>query len=156
MMKLIQAVILSSVVTGVASAAAPTCDPGRGVVTTRGPEPLTTQLRNVAAARDDLLFRQGQFDEELFVYVGCVAVGELCWHVVYLSTTWGQSCRATHRLLVYQEDLAYVGQYSNFSLEPVGIEGSAVIFGDGSRISFGESGPPAKVFLNGDLLEFSS
>ena len=117
---------------------------------------MTTQLKDVALGRDDLLHRHGEFDEELFAYVGCVSIAEHCWHVVYLSTTWGQSCRATHRLLVFQEDRAYLGQYSHFSLEPIGVEGNAVIFGDGSTISFGESGPPAKVLLDGDLLEFSS
>jgi hypothetical protein len=135
------------------------CDQGPGTVTIRGEAAVAHELREVAAAEKGLLFAQNTFADEVFDYLGCVTVADRCWHVVYLSTVWGQSCRATHRLLVFDPSRQFLGQYAGFEALPARIEADSVIFlsqgmAEGGRITFTSAGPPAEVYIGGDKLTF--
>lgn len=125
-----------------------------------GPAPLTAKLRTAAAQRKDILLGQGQFDAETFRYLGEVRrPSGKRWHVAYLETTWGTSCRSTPRLLVYSADLKYLGQYSHFGPRLLRLEGDTIHFdgvepAEGGKIQFSDQGPPKKAYVDGQSLTF--
>lgn len=152
--------ILFLIFLGTSSVAANEALCGKGASQRRltGPAPITGKLHVVAERIDGLLFRRGEFDDEQFTYIGLVkARPGTSWHVVYLSTTWGGSCRATTRLLVFSDDMRFVGQYSHFSARPLGTEGDTVFFDSpadqGDRITFTADGPPKKAWFDGENFE---
>ena len=109
---------------------------------------------------DGLFFKNGEFDKERFAYIGLIKVPSgQSWHIAFLETIWGCSCRHTPRLLVFSSDAHYIGQYSHFNGRQFVVDGDAIIFNDiapeeGNRIQFTEDGPPARVWIDGESPNF--
>lgn len=141
-------------------AAQASCDTGRSARSLIGPAPLTAKLRTAAAQAPDIFFRQGEFDAETFRYLGEVRrPSGKRWHVVFLETTWGTTCRSTPRLLVYSADLKYLGQYSHFGARSFRLEGDTIHLDDaepseGDKIQFSDQGPPREAHVDGENLTF--
>jgi hypothetical protein len=124
-----------------------------------GKTPITSELRNSAVKAGVVFFKDGEFYEETFLYIGEVVQDHSKkWHVAQLKTIWGNSCRGTSRLLIFSEDKKYIGEYSHYDAIPIRIENNQIIFDatpeSGNSIIFDEEGPPKKVRINGDFLEF--
>jgi len=135
------------------------CDPGRSIRRLEGPEKLLKRLRANAGARDpDIFFADGKFDEETLTYIGeTKSPGAPAYHVVALSTVWGYACRGTHRLLLFDSDGAFLGQYG-MAPAPTRIDGARVLFDaepeEGNALDLrGE--PPPILHAYGDLLDFT-
>jgi len=133
------------------------CGQNRSVRKQFGPYPLSEQLhREFAGKVDYAVGSDGTFESEVFTYLGAIQLGTRQWHVAYLELVSGISCRGTRRLLVFDDGLHYVGQYSHFNETPIRIAGSAVVFRnevDGRKdvlVDFGTSGPPTSIFIEGD------
>lgn len=126
----------------------------------QGPEKLLSQLHKKAEkASDPPFFPQGKFDEEEFKYVGKIKLSEKDrYELVLLTTTWGESCRATRRLLVFNSDGVYLGNYGSLPEEPSKLTGSKVQFpfdeSDGNVIDFSGAKPQSEVRLDGEVFHF--
>jgi hypothetical protein len=140
------------------------CGSGVSVRYLAGPEPVASELHAVAQQVPGLFFGRGDFDEERFTYVGAVRTGGgKVWHVAYLSTVWGTSCRATSRLLIFAADKSFVGQYAGMLARPFRIDADSIIFDapPGAadrltfRLTFTEDGPPLKANFGGDFFVLS-
>ncbi|HEV2112374.1 MAG TPA: hypothetical protein VGT99_13530 [Gammaproteobacteria bacterium] len=132
------------------------CSTGKSQRNLAGPEPATKDLRAAAEAGGAIFFEKGKFDTEDFTYLGeVVSPSGKRWFIVYLDTTWGLACRATKRLLVFNADRKYLGQYYAVP-EPTKISGDTVFFDteDGNTIKFTDSGPPKTAQIDGDDAAF--
>ena len=142
----------------VASENNPECGQGRSQNTLVGPAPLTAQLHASAKNQggESIFFSKGQFEKETFRYLGEVTVSSAKkWHIVFLTTIWGESCRSTPRLLIFNEDKIFVGQYSHFGPRNIIIDGDTLLFEDadpryGNKVKFESSGPPQTAYIDGD------
>lgn len=127
-----------------------------------GPEKILSQLhKNAETSLNPPFFPLGQFHEEEFKHVGKIKVsGKTTFELVLLTTTWGESCRATRRLLVFGADGAYIGNYGSLPDEPSKLTGTKVQFPfdeeTGSTIDFGGVKPPPEVRLDGEILNFEA
>jgi hypothetical protein len=91
--------------------------------------------------------------------VGIISTGGKKYQIFYYR--WEESCPAglaihsSQRLIVITGTHQYLGSYS-IGDRPSGFRGSSVLFAfpdiEGNRITFGKNGPPAKVLLDGELL----
>ena len=151
-------VLLFAAVLTTASAEESSCDSATDRRELIGPGPLTEKL-HVEATSQNLLFNNGEFHDERFSYIGAVrTVGGAAWHVALVVTTWGQSCRATSRLLIFDRDLHFKGQYSHFQVRRFRVEGASILIADaeqedGNRIDFDDHGPPETAHFDGDNYE---
>ena len=124
-----------------------------------GPRPLVTRL-HAMAVRQSPGFERHAFNEEAFRYLGQVRLASgKRWHVVFVSTISGISCRGTQRLFVFRRDMAYLGSYSGFGVYKPRIVKDAIVFDDahpedGDRIRFDERGPPKQILIDGELHGF--
>lgn len=122
----------------------PTCDDGASVRRRTGPEPLTSRLwTRIGHEATVPVWEAGTFHEQEFRYIGSVR-GASRLHLVWFSTTWGQGCRATNRLLVYDAGGHLLGHYGLISAKPVRVSGAAVAFDDGTSVSF-RNGIPEQI-----------
>jgi hypothetical protein len=133
------------------------CVRAHGERVTRGPEPLTNQLRVAAKAAGVEFFADGQFSVEKFTYIGKITVKSgKSWYAALLGTEWGEACRYTPRLLIFSMNREYLWQYSHFNPKPTKIAGNAIYFDSdpksGNVIRFTMEGPPKKVLLDGDIV----
>ncbi len=141
------------------------CGSGVSVRYLAGPEPMASELHSVAQQVPGLFFGRGDFDEERFTYVGAVrTAGGKVWHVAYLNTVWGATCRATSRLLIFAADRSFAGQYAGLIVRPFRIDADTIIFdappgatnGLTFRLTFTDDGPPLKANVGGDYTVFRS
>jgi len=137
------------------------CGSQRSIRKIIGPEPITSKLRAEAKKIDDLFFENGKFDQEEFSYIGIVKISSgKSWHIVLLETIWGCSDRSTPRLLVFSENIHYVGKFSHLNGRQPRVDGTAIVFNDiapdaGNRIPFTEEGPQFRVLIDNDILVFN-
>jgi hypothetical protein len=125
----------------------------------RGPTPLVQKLRHSAlSASKYLFFADSQFHEERFTYIGRVKNKQNFWHAVLLETIWGQSCKLTPRLLIFDSSGRYLGQFSHFSISPSEAKGSDILFptlsGAPELIRFLDTGPPKFALIDGEIHGF--
>lgn len=102
------------------------------------------------------------FWDETFTYIGdAQATSGKTYRIAYLRTIWGNSCRATNRLFIFDGDNKYLGQYYGIMVDPMDIRitGAQVTFpfdaNDGNSFSL-ENGPPDTVWLDGDNPEWTA
>ena len=76
-----------------------------------GEEPLSANLYDAAKAIKRGAWKNGEFFEEEFHYLGVLLVGGEELYVTYLNTVWGASCRSTSRIIFFDKSLNEVGQY---------------------------------------------
>ena len=115
-----------------------------------GPEPLTGRLLAAIPASAGVRFDPGTFVSEQIDYVGRVAGSSESWQLLYIVTTWGQSCRATARLLVFDAAGRYAGNYSGVA-RPDRIAGDRLVFPTGEEISLAETRLPGTMFVDGEV-----
>lgn len=126
----------------------------------RGPHPLTAQLRLVAMNEANVFFAPGEFHRETFAHLG--KVGHRSghhWHVVRLETIWGSSCRLTSRLLVFDSNRRYLGNFSHIPSSKITIRGDTLMFSEvdpesGALLRFTNDGPPSKAWIDGEVHSF--
>lgn len=143
---------LSALSVAWAGAPARGCDPGRSLRELVGPAETLTRLRAAAERADpSVFFDRGQFDLERLIYLGR-ATGSGAYQAAALEVTWGQACRMTKRLLIFDARGGYVGYYGGFDESPSRLEGTVVLFpfkADlGDRIDLA-GGPPKEVRVGG-------
>ncbi len=128
----------------------------------KGPKKLLSQLHKKAEkASNPPFFSNGKFDEEEFKYVGKINLSAKDrFELVLLTTTWGESCRATRRLLVFSADGAYLGNYGSLPEEPSKLIGAKILFPfderGGNFIEFSGANPPSEVLLDGENIQFDA
>ena len=115
-----------------------------------GPEPLTGRLLAAIPASAGVRFDPGTLVSEQIDYVGRVAGSSESWQLLYIVTTWGQSCRATARLLVFDAAGRYAGNYSGVA-RPDRIAGDRLVFPTGEEISLAETRLPGTMFVDGEV-----
>ncbi|HEV7816713.1 MAG TPA: hypothetical protein VGP06_16635 [Janthinobacterium sp.] len=136
------------------------CGSGVSVRYLAGPEPLASELHSIAQQVSGVFFARGDFDEERFTYVGAVhTAGGKTWHVAFLHTVWGTSCRSTSRLLVFSSDKRFVGQYAGLAVRPFRVDADSIIFDtpadQGNRLTFTAEGPPLRAQFGGEHVDLS-
>lgn len=120
-----------------------------------GPKPLVTRL-HAMAVRGSPSFERYEFNHEEFRYLGQVRLASgKRWHVVFVSTVSGISCRGTQRLFVFRRDMTYLGSYSHVNGYQPKVVRDAIVYDDvdpeyGNRIRFGERGPPKQILIDGE------
>ena len=98
------------------------------------------------------------FWNETFSFIGKIhTTNGKIYKIGFLSTIWGESCRATNRLFVFGNDNLCIGQYAGMMEPPIKITGSKLLFPFdeqyGNIIDF-ENGPPLQIWLNGENPEW--
>lgn len=121
--------------------------------------PVAEHLYQVACRADAGPWQKG-FSEERFTFIGSLtSENGVRFQVAFLSTIWGQSGRATNRLLVYSDKGRYLGRYSGLSSSepPTIISTSAVKFSVpaeyGNEVKF-NAGPPPTMLTDGELYTY--
>lgn len=152
--------VIGFVLTCLSSIVEAGCDSGRSVQNSIGPSELLMKLRaNAEATGSSPFFKQGTFDEEELRYLGRTPAPG-AFDLVLLTTTWGEACRATRRLLVFDYSGMYLGCYTGLSAAPTQLVGSALLFPVepelGDRIEFNAQQPVSKVRLDGYRLSFET
>ncbi len=130
------------------------CTPGRSKRVLHGPQPLVAELRHAVPTSADVLFPDGEFMLEDFSYVGRVDNGSHAWQLAHLTTVWGQACRATSRLLVFDDQRRYLGNFAGVPA-PSSVAGARVEFEGADPVLFDGSTPPTQVRVDGEVHEFS-
>ncbi len=92
----------------------PDCSDGASIRRFIGPKPLIHSLWKSLKATKVPLWAKGQFHEQEFKYLGITQSAKPV-HLVLFSTVWGGSCRATNRLLVFDQSNQFIGMYSHLS-----------------------------------------
>jgi hypothetical protein len=135
------------------------CHSTREKRTVIGSEPTASIL--YAKIRDIYMgsWKSGFWDET-FTYVGDTHTQDgKTYKIGYLVTIWGESCRATRRLFVFDHNNDYLGQYYGIMLAPTKIVGATLYFPfkaeDGNTLSL-EAGPPKQAWLDGENPEWAS
>lgn len=88
------------------------------------------------------MWKRGEFHEQEFRYLGQTKSAHP-YHLVNFVTTWGRSCRATKRLLVFDSQLHFVGMYSHLDPEVKSLNGNQLILESG-QVDFSVP-PPEKI-----------
>jgi hypothetical protein len=118
----------------------------------KGTAPTATMLYAKIKKIESGAWKKG-FWEETFSYIGDVHTrnGKV-YKIGFLTTIWGQACRATHRLFIFGSDNSYLGQYDGITDPPVKISGSVLYFPYDAQVGNSldlENGPPAQAWLDG-------
>mgnify|MGYP001321826265 CR=1 FL=1 len=107
-----------------------------------GPSPLVNQLWNNSKAGKVPMWKPSEFHEQEFRYLGQTQSVHP-YHLVNFITIWGQSHRATKRLLVFDSKLHFVGMYSHLDPEVKSLQGNILTHASG-QADFSIA-PPAKI-----------
>jgi hypothetical protein len=92
----------------------PDCSDGASIRRFVGPKPLIQSLwQNLQATRVPL-WAKGEFHDQEFKYLGLTQSTKPV-QLVLFTTTWGSSCRATNRLLVFDQSNRFLGMYSQLN-----------------------------------------
>lgn len=140
------AMLLSST----ASIAEGNCDTGRSEVHVSGPQPLIQELIEAVPQSAGIFFEHGKFHRAQVNYVGRLTGDRTSWDLVYLSTDWGDSCRETKRLLVFDATGSYVGSYSGVD-QPALLTADRIIFPTGEEARFEHASPPDRLYVDGEV-----
>jgi len=93
-------------------------------------------------------------------YLGSAIAGSKKYHVVYTSWVWDHGVRETQRLVFFTGDWRYLGNYGDLLDPPNRMCGNVLYWPYssklGNKIVFGISGPPNKVFLDGEFYWFEA
>ena len=96
------------------------------------------------------------FWDETFTYIGDAHTKSgVTYKIGFLEVIWGQSCRATQRLFIFDKDNKYLGQYYGIEVDAkdIKISGAVLHFpfdaNDGNTLDL-ENGPPKQAWLDGD------
>lgn len=114
---------------------------------------LYSRIRNI-----DLGAWKNGFWDETFTYVGDAHThAGKTYKVGFLRTVWGESCRATLRLFIFDDSNNYLGQYYGIMSAPTKIVGATLYFPfkpeEGNTLDL-EKGPPKRAWLDGDNPEW--
>ena len=90
------------------------CSDGASIRRFVGPKPLVQSLWQNLQSTKVPLWAKGEFHDQEFKYLG-LAQSAKPVHLVLFSTTWGSSCRATNRLLVFDQSNQFIGMYSHLN-----------------------------------------
>jgi hypothetical protein len=159
--KIISFVAVATVVHGgISSGFASGCDSGRSVQRVVGPADTVAKLRASAeASANSPFFTYGEFEEEELHYIGRTS-DPGAFDLVLLETTWGESCRMTRRLLVFDNAGNYLGNYGGLSDAPTRLTGNTLFFPvrqqNGDLIEFSAKIPAPEVWVDGQILSFES
>jgi len=93
---------------------APDCSDGASIRRFVGPKPLIQSLWHNLQTTKVPLWAKGEFHDQEFKYLGSTQSGKSV-HLVLFGTTWGSSCRATIRLLVFDHSNQFIGMYSHLN-----------------------------------------
>jgi len=107
-----------------------------------GPRPLVQQLWRSAGSAGVPMWKASEFHEQEFRYLGSTQSNNP-YHLVNFVTIWGQSRRATKRLLIFDSNRQLVGMYSHLDPEVLSLRGNSLILEHGLA-DFSVS-PPAKI-----------
>lgn len=96
------------------------------------------------------------FWDETFTYIGDAHTKSgVTYKIGFLETIWGESCRATLRLFIFDIRNKYLGQYYGIEVKgkDIKINGAALLFpfdaSEGNTLDL-ENGPPKRAWLDGD------
>lgn len=101
------------------------------------------------------------FSEETFTYIGEVHTkAGKTYKIGYLSTEWGEACRATNRLYIFDGENRPLGHYYGIGIDPrkIIINGTTLKLpldpNSGNTLDL-ENGPPKEAWLDGDNPEWN-
>lgn len=123
----------------------------------KGGKPTATALYGNLKNIESGAWKDGFWDET-FIYIGDVHTrnGKV-YKIGFLTTVWGEACRATNRLFIFNSDNDCLGQYCGIMEPPVKISGSVLYFPfddqNGNTLEL-ESGPPPQAWLDGENPEW--
>ena len=123
----------------------------------KGTEPTASMLyENIKHIKNGSW--KNRFWKETFTYIGEVHTPDgKIYKIGFLTTIWGESCRATNRLFVFGNDNICIGQYGGVTEAPLKISGSKLFFPFneeyGNKIDF-SNGPPSQIWLDGENPEW--
>jgi hypothetical protein len=123
----------------------PDCSDGASIRRFVGPKPLLQSLWQNLQATKVPLWAKGDFHSQDFRYLGLTQSAKPI-HLVLFSTTWGSSCRATNRLLVFDQSNQFIGMYSHLNTVK-GFERGRLVLESGSA-DF-QSGIPGEIDSSG-------
>lgn len=136
-------------------AQAGSCNPHAQKRVVIGPKPTADTLYAHLHGLDMGAWEDG-FSEETFTYIGETRTkAGKTYRIGYLNTVWGQACRATSRLYIFDGDDRPLGHYDGIITDPrkVTITGTVLKFkfdpSDGNTLDLG-NGPPERARLDGD------
>jgi len=118
------------------------CADGASIRKFNGPKPLIQILWKSLKGTKVPIWKRGEFHEQEFNYLGHITT-EHTLHLVNFTTIWGQSCRATKRLLVFDSKNRLLGMYSHLESEIKNIQNNRLIHESG-QADF-TNGPPSKI-----------
>jgi hypothetical protein len=75
------------------------------------------------------------------------------FYIIALSTSWGESCKNTSRILVYNNARKYLGSYYSEFL-PTSIANDCLMFEGGKKSSSFTEGPPKEFSIDGTEFNF--
>ncbi len=87
------------------------CSDGASIRRFVGPEKTTQSLWLALHETKVPLWSQGEFHDQEFRLLGAAGATDQFQFVLF-TTTWGQACRATTRLLVFDRANRFLGMYS--------------------------------------------
>jgi|GEM_PF-4905734 len=137
-----------------ATYASDACAPGASRVLVNGPQPVVSLLLAAIPPSAGVRFAPGTFDSEQVDYVGPVPKDRVAWQLLHITTTWGEACRATTRLLVFDRAGNYLGNYYGVA-RPDRVIGDRILFPTGEEIRFDGAEPPARLFVDGEAFSFA-
>jgi hypothetical protein len=141
----------------VAFAAGSPCGNAHKKRTVKGAEPTASALYYELKSIESGSWKDGFWDET-FMYIGDARTksGNV-YRIGFLTTVWGEACRATNRLFIFNSDNVCLGQYGDMREPPVKISGSILYFPfkvmEGNTLDL-ENGPPATAWLDGENPEW--
>ncbi|RYV01216.1 hypothetical protein SOPP22_15935, partial [Shewanella sp. OPT22] len=111
-----------------------------------GEEPFASKLYEAAKNTELGAWKDGEFWQERFYYLGTVQSGKNSLYVTYIDTSWGaSSCRSTRRLIFFTKDFKQFAQY--YAVAKPSLIGSFLDFPEGER-------EKTKIDISKELPEF--
>ncbi|MEM7430769.1 MAG: hypothetical protein AAF351_02400 [Pseudomonadota bacterium] len=136
----------------------PDCGDNASTRTVIGAQPIASRLYQNLQNIESGAWRDGTFHTERFDYIGTLLSKRSTKYVGYLVTTWGAACRATVRVVFFDEDYWPIGQYGGLPMIKPSIEGDSLVWkGDGfaEHVDLTE-GLPTEIFVDGITYRFST
>jgi hypothetical protein len=128
------------------------CDDGASVRSFNGPTETVQSFWRELKRSGVPTWGKGSFHRQEFNYIGLIKSNQPL-HVVWFYTEWGQSCRATNRLLLFSKNGKFIGSYSGVGEPSKIVNGNTLQFLQIEPVSF-SSGPP--LWLDSNKFETAS
>jgi len=122
----------------------PNCNDGASIRHFVGPHPLVDSFWKNLQGTKVPLWAEGEFHQQEFKYLGLTESSKPV-HLVLFSTIWGDSCRATNRLLVFDQNHQFLGMYSHLN-SILRLKSNHLVLESGTA-DF-TSGPPNKIDMS--------